>query len=101
MLVLSRKMELNEAFGRVFARLRKKRGLTQEDFHPVATDRYVRMLEKGKASPTLAMICELSTVLGISPAVLMALVTAEAAGLTEEDGLLSLQKALDDVTRTF
>jgi transcriptional regulator with XRE-family HTH domain len=94
-------MELNEAFGHVFARLRKRRGLTQEDFHPVATDRYVRMLEKGKASPTLQMVCELSTVLTISPAVFMALVMAEVAGKTEEEGLVSLQKALDDISRAI
>jgi transcriptional regulator with XRE-family HTH domain len=96
---LGKKMELNQAFGRVFARLRMRNGLTQEDFHPAATDRYVRMLEKGKASPTIAMFCELSNVLNVSPAVLMALTTAEAGGLTEEDGLQTLQAALDNAKR--
>lgn len=94
--VLGTKMELNQAFGRVFARIRTQAGLTQEDFHPAATDRYVRMLEKGKASPTIAMFCELSNVLKVSPALLLALTMAEAEGLSEREGLQALQVALDD-----
>lgn len=94
--VLGTIMELNQAFGRVFARLRTQRGLTQEDFHSAATDRYIRMLEKGTASPTIAMFCELSNVLKVSPALLMALTTAEAMGVSEGDELRALRSALDE-----
>lgn len=70
-------MDYDEAFGLAFARLRKARLLTQEDFGSVVSDRYVRKLETGKASPTIGTLRGLCSVLGVSPVTFLALVEAE------------------------
>jgi len=90
MAVLSKAMELKEAFGRVFLRLRLRKGLSQEDFHDVATDRYIRNLEKGRASPTVEMLFALSDVLCVSPAMLMVLTNAEVDGASETKAFRAL-----------
>lgn len=70
-------MDYNVAFGTTFKRLRRLKGLTQEDFGAVVSERYVRMLEKGEYSPTLGTLADLAQVLGVSLVTLMALVEAE------------------------
>ncbi|MEK2607962.1 helix-turn-helix transcriptional regulator [Pseudomonas shirazensis] len=70
-------MNYKLAFGRVFRRLRVERGLTQESFDPAASVRYVRNLEKGEYSPSLATVRGLCDVLAVSPVTLVALVEAE------------------------
>jgi len=74
-------MEYNKAFGAVFRRLRRHRGLTQEAFQPAASDRYIRNLEKGEYSPTLAILRELCELLEVSPITLLSLVEAAHLGL--------------------
>lgn len=71
------KMENNLAFGVAFKRLRRLKGMTQEDFSSVVSERYIRMLEKGQYSPTLSTIKELARVLGIGAVSLVALAEAE------------------------
>ncbi|WNW12166.1 helix-turn-helix transcriptional regulator [Pseudomonas sp. DTU_2021_1001937_2_SI_NGA_ILE_001] len=73
-------MDYNVAFGTTFKRLRRLKGLTQEDFGAVVSERYVRMLEKGEYSPTLGTLADLAQVLGVSLVTLMALVEAEGRG---------------------
>ncbi|MGV2836882.1 helix-turn-helix domain-containing protein [Pseudomonas shirazensis] len=70
-------MNYKVAFGNVFRRLRLERGLTQESFDPAASVRYVRNLEKGEYSPSLAVVRDLCDVLHISPVTLASLVEAE------------------------
>ncbi|WP_213879547.1 helix-turn-helix transcriptional regulator [Pseudomonas sp. dw_358] len=70
-------MDYEQAFGLAFARLRQARKLTQEDFGSVVTDRYIRKLETGKASPTISTLRGLCSVLGVSPVTFLALVEAE------------------------
>lgn len=70
-------MEHNAAFGAAFRRLRRLKGLTQEDFGSVISERYVRMLEKGEYSPTLSTMADIARVLGVSIVTLIALVQAE------------------------
>lgn len=73
-------MNYNLAFGIVFRRLRRDRGLTQEDFDAAASVRYVRNLEKGEYSPSLSTLRALCDVLRISPATLACLIEAEFSG---------------------
>lgn len=70
-------MNYKIAFGRVFRQLRVQRGLTQEAFDPAASVRYIRNLEKGEYSPSLATVRGLCDVLAVSPVTLIALVEAE------------------------
>lgn len=70
-------MDYNEAFGSVFRSIRRNRGLTQEAFQPFATERYIRNIEKGEYSASIAMVRELCDVLRVSPMTLMALVEAK------------------------
>ncbi|PTV51914.1 helix-turn-helix domain-containing protein [Pseudomonas putida] len=70
-------MDYNEAFGNVFRSIRLHRGLTQEAFQPIATDRYIRNIEKGEYSATIALIRDLCDVLRVSPVALMAIVEAK------------------------
>ncbi|MDH4843007.1 helix-turn-helix transcriptional regulator [Pseudomonas sp. BN505] len=73
-------MNYKLAFGAVFRRLRHQRGLTQEQFEPAATARYVRNLEKGEYSPSLSTFRALCDVLEVSPVTLACLVEAEFIG---------------------
>ncbi|GAB7528605.1 hypothetical protein PS3A_10140 [Pseudomonas sp. 3A(2025)] len=87
-------MDYNVAFGTTFRRLRRLKGMTQEDFGAVVSERYVRMLEKGQYSPTLGTIGDLAQVLGVSPITLIALVQAEHLGT---DAAQLMAEALEDV----
>lgn len=67
------------AFGRHLRRLRQERGLSQEALSELAScDRgYVGLLERGVNSPSLTMIIQLATALGMAPSRLVALVAEE------------------------
>lgn len=70
-------MEKNLAFGIAFRRLRQLKGMVQEDFATVVSERYIRMLEKGEYSPSLSTLQELAKLLGIGSVSLMAVIEAE------------------------
>ncbi|RSC25932.1 XRE family transcriptional regulator [Pseudomonas putida] len=78
-------MDYNQAFGSVFRALRRQRGLTQEAFQPAATERYIRHIEKGEYSPSIAMIRQLCEILKISPGALVILVEAQFTGQDLEE----------------
>ncbi|WP_236235703.1 helix-turn-helix domain-containing protein [Pseudomonas faucium] len=78
-------MDYNEAFGSVFRSLRLHRGLTQEAFQPIATDRYIRNIEKAKQTPTVDMVRALCDKLGVSPVTLMALAESKHKERNLED----------------
>ena len=87
-------MDYNLAFGKTFRRLRRMKGMTQEDFAAVVSERYVRMLEKGEYSPTLGVIGGLAQALRMSPITLISLVQAEY--LKADAGKL-VEEVLDDL----
>lgn len=66
-------MSLQKRFGKALQQVRKKRGLTQEDFSVVSSRTYLSTLERGMKSPTLEKIDQLSSVLKIHPLSLIAL----------------------------
>lgn len=66
-------MGLLERFGAGLKKVRKSRGLTQEDFSDVSSRTYLSSLERGLKSPTISKIDELSAVMGVHPISLLAL----------------------------
>jgi transcriptional regulator with XRE-family HTH domain len=62
-------MEPAVAFGRALRRLRKERGLTQEElgFEADLRRTFVSVLELGQQQPTLTTIVKLARVFGMKP----------------------------------
>jgi transcriptional regulator with XRE-family HTH domain len=77
-------MDYNVAFGSAFKRLRAIKGMTQEDFASVVSERYVRMLEKGEYAPSLTTVLDLARVLGVSPITLVGMMHAAHTGVDLE-----------------
>ena len=66
-------MELLKRFGQGLQRMRKSKGLTQEDFSSVSSRTYLSSLERGIKAPTITKIEQLASVIGIHPMSLLAL----------------------------
>lgn len=92
-------MNFDQTFGNVFKRLRTSNGYSQEDFHTAVTDRYIRMLEKGMASPTLATVDKLAKILGIDPVAMMLLCEVEAAA--EIEGVEAVLERIANQVRLY
>jgi transcriptional regulator with XRE-family HTH domain len=61
-------MDMRKLVGRNFARLRKQRRFTQENFAEVSgfTQQYISDLERGRRNPTVVTLFELASALGVS-----------------------------------
>ena len=72
-------MDAAAAFGKVLRRLRRQRGLTQEQLGLESDLRrtYVSLLELGRQQPSLTTILKLATALGEPPGVLVDLAADE------------------------
>lgn len=88
-------MDIQQAFGVVFERIRKRHGLTKEQFLGIANPKYIRTLEQGEVNPSLGKVCQMCEKLDVPPEVLMALAAGEAVGLSEEDSIQLLKKNAD------
>ena len=62
-------MDMRKLVGRNFARLRRDRGLTQEQVEVRSgfSQQYLSSLERGRRNPTVITLYELSQALGVSP----------------------------------
>lgn len=62
-------MDMRKLVGRNFARLRRQKGLTQEDVEARSgfSQQYLSGLERGLRNPTIITLYELSQALGVSP----------------------------------
>jgi transcriptional regulator with XRE-family HTH domain len=60
-------MDMRKLVGRNFKRLRKRRGLTQEEFAEISgfSQQYISSLERGQRNPTIVTLYELATALGV------------------------------------
>ena len=67
-------MDIRELVGRNFLRIRREKGLTQEQIEEVSgfSQQYLSGLERGKRNPTILSLFELSQALGVSLAELIA-----------------------------
>ncbi len=61
-------MDMRQLVGRNFARLRKEKGLTQEQVEAKSgySQQYLSSLERGRRNPTVITLYELSQALGVS-----------------------------------
>jgi transcriptional regulator with XRE-family HTH domain len=66
-------MSLLQRFGVGLQRVRKRRGLTQEDFSSVSSRTYLSSLERGLKAPTITKVEQLASVIGCHPLSLLAL----------------------------
>ncbi|KRD63346.1 helix-turn-helix transcriptional regulator [Ensifer sp. ENS10] len=61
-------MDMRKLVGRNFARLRREKGLTQEDVAASAeiSQQYVSGLERGERNPTIQSLYKIARALGVS-----------------------------------
>ncbi|WP_296105320.1 helix-turn-helix transcriptional regulator [uncultured Agrobacterium sp.] len=61
-------MDMRKLVGRNFARLRREKGLTQEDVEARSgySQQYLSGLERGKRNPSVITIYEIAQALGVS-----------------------------------
>lgn len=61
-------MDMRQLVGRNFARLRREKGLTQEQVEERSglSQQYLSDLERGKRNPTIVTIYEIAQALGVS-----------------------------------
>lgn len=67
-------MDMRELVGRNFARLRREKGLTQEEVAARSgfNQQYISSLERGRRNPTVITLYELAQALGASHVALVA-----------------------------
>jgi transcriptional regulator with XRE-family HTH domain len=92
-------MEVKDAFGAALRLVRRKRGLTQEDFSLVSSRTFVSMLERGATAPTIEKIEDLCSVLAVHPTTMFVItyLIKEGAVETRKETLKQLMKELDDL----
>ena len=75
-------MDMRKLVGRNFARIRREKGLTQEEFSDISgfTQQYLSDLERGKRNPTVVTLFELASALGVSH---VDLITPDAEAISE------------------
>ena len=61
-------MDMRQLVGRNFARLRRERGLTQEEVEQRSgfSQQYISDLERGRRNPTIVTLFELAQSIGVS-----------------------------------
>ncbi|MBW8636223.1 helix-turn-helix domain-containing protein [Hoeflea sp. WL0058] len=61
-------MDMRKLIGRNFARLRREKGLTQEEVEVRSgfSQQYLSSLERGRRNPTMITLYELAQALGVS-----------------------------------
>ncbi|MCG6116280.1 MAG: helix-turn-helix domain-containing protein [Mesorhizobium sp.] len=74
-------MDMRRLVGLNFARLRREKGLTQEQFAEMSgfTQQYVSDLERGRRNPTVVTLFHLAAPLGVEPNDLVARIVDDAA----------------------
>lgn len=83
-------MDTKIAFAAALKKIRKARGLTQEDFSDSSSRTYVSTLERGIKSPTLEKIDALANTLQVHPVTLVLLAYLEGNEKTNADLLLEV-----------
>jgi transcriptional regulator with XRE-family HTH domain len=81
-------MPPRNSFSKALKKVRKARGLTQEDFSEVSSRTYLSSLERGQKNPTLGKVDALCEVMGLHPLTLLTLAYANSGSPAEIDRLL-------------
>jgi transcriptional regulator with XRE-family HTH domain len=91
-------MQTKKAFGKGLRKLRKAKGLTQEDFSDISSRTYISQLERGQKSPTIEKIDAFAKTLKIHPLTLLSLTYVHAGGLRDPEALFRrVRSELEDV----
>ena len=66
-------MDMRALVGRNFARIRRQKGLTQEEVEALSgfSQQYLSSLERGRRNPTVISLYELASALGVAPVELL------------------------------
>jgi transcriptional regulator with XRE-family HTH domain len=74
-------MDMRRLVGLNFARLRRDKGLTQEQFAELSgfTQQYVSDLERGRRNPTVVTLFHLAGPLGVEPSDLVAKIEGDGS----------------------
>ena len=86
-------MKIQNEFANAFRKVRRARGLTQEDFIDGSGRTYISELERGLKNPTLTKIDQLAGPLQIHP------LTVVALSYAKKDSMAALEKLLEQVRR--
>lgn len=86
-------MAPRNTFSKALKKVRKARGLTQEDFSDVSSRTYLSSLERGQKNPTLGKVDALCEVMGLHPLTLLTLAYAGAGSPAEIERLLERVRA--------
>lgn len=81
-------MQTKAAFSESLRKVRKARGLTQEDFSDVSGRTYISQLERGERGPTLEKVDALAKVLRVHPLTLLSLTYLRAGSVRDPEILL-------------
>jgi len=74
------KTTLPSKFPEALRRLRRARGLSQEDFDAVSGRTYMSALERGLKDPTMRKIEQLAAVMNVHPLALLVLAFSDGSG---------------------
>ncbi|MDN2716861.1 helix-turn-helix transcriptional regulator [Janthinobacterium sp. SUN120] len=85
-------MKIHNEFANAFRKVRRARGLTQEDFFDESGRTYISELERGLKHPTLVKIDQLAGPLKLHPLTVLALSYS-----SKEDSMAALDKLLEQV----
>lgn len=88
-------MDTQAAFAVALRKIRKARGMTQEDFDQVSSRTYLSMLERGLKSPTLSKLDELAQAMQIHPITLLLATYAEQSPDKSPEAIA--QQAVDEL----
>jgi transcriptional regulator with XRE-family HTH domain len=86
-------MKNQNEFAKAFRKIRRARGLTQEDFYDDSGRTYISELERGLKNPTLTKIDQLARPLNVHP------LTTLALSYLKNDTPAALEKLLETVRR--
>lgn len=87
------------SFSQALQRVRRARGVTQEEFDLISSRTYISALERGIKQPTLAKVDSLAEVMNVHPLTLLAFSYCGGRGSAEK--IASLLKVVAAEARTI
>lgn len=92
-------MEINRAFGKALQTIRRKKGLTQEDFSDISSRTYLSILERGLKSPTIEKVDDLAKTLNVHPLTLLLQAYANVEEVRDIEKLIEIIRVETEAIR--
>ncbi|MGX8882981.1 helix-turn-helix domain-containing protein [Methylovorus sp. SPW-M1] len=93
-------MEIKRAFGKALQTIRRKRGLTQEDFSDISSRTYLSILERGLKSPTIEKVDDLAKTLNVHPLTLLLQAYANVEEVRDIEKLIEIIRIETEAIRS-